>query len=566
MIATRTDVSFSGQFDLVLRELEDLNARLAQLEAADDGAKLFAGLQERLHAMVAALADLGSDVRDERAGFTAALERERERYRELFAFAPAAYVTTDARGVIEEANAVAAELLGVSATYLVGKPLAGFVSVEQRQAFRALLRRLRRGDDAREHELSFIGRNGNAFAAALAVGPVYTHEGVGALRWLIRDVTERARAVEEVQRLNAELEDRVRERTLEGETQRAQLAAVIEQMPAGVLIVEADGTLVRANQQAELIWGGPLEVRRRERTAPGRGFDLEGRALTPDEWPLTRATAAGEVVTGQLVSIQRADGTRVVAEMSAAPVRGPDGRVVAGVGILWDVTARERLERAEREFVANAAHELQTPLTAITSAAEVLQAGAKEIPVDRDRFLEHIQRECDRLARLVRALLVLARAQTSAELVHAEPVLIRDVLRDTAARLRAPSEVRFEVRCSPRLRALADRGLLEQAIENVVSNALKHTSAGTVALTGRKLDRERVAIEIWDTGVGIPAVERDRVFERFYRGGSRDRSGFGLGLAIVEQAMQALGGQVELETAPDAGTRVRLTLRAAGTA
>jgi len=562
MPTQRPEASVAGRLDLVLRGLEEVRAGLARLESANGDAGSGRDLHERLDGVIATLADLGAELRDEREELTDVLERER--YRELFG-APAASVITDAGGVIAEANAVASELLGVEAGSLVGKPLAAFVRLGERQEFRALLRHLGRGEEGREHEFSFSGRSRRTFTASLAVRPVDTAEGVRSLRWLIRDVTERNRAPDEV-RPYAELEDRVRERTFEVETQRAQLAAIIEQMPVGVMIVEADGTLLLANHQADVIWGEPVESRRLERTTEGRGFDLEGRPLAPEDWPLTRATTTGEVVNGQVVSIRRADGTRVAVEVNASPIRAPDGRVVAGVAMLWDVTKRERQERAEREFVSNAAHELQTPLTAITSAAEVLQAGAKEIPADRDRFLAHIQHECDRLARLVRALLVLARAQTSAEVPRADPVPLRPVLQDVASRLRPPPDVRVEVRCHARLSARADRDLLEQAVENVVANALKYTSEGTVLLAAQRLDDERVAIEISDTGAGIPVAERERVFERFYRGGARDRSGFGLGLAIVEQAARALGGEVEIESPPGDGTTVRLVLPAARTA
>jgi PAS domain S-box-containing protein len=559
MATQRPEASVAGRLDLALRGLEEVRAGLARLESGDGDAASGRDLYERLDGVIGTLTDLGAELRDE--GEELAFVPEIGPYRELFG-ASVAFVITDARGVIAEANAAAAELLGVEAGALVGKALAAFVRPGEREDFRALLRRLERGDERREREFSFGGRNRRTFTASLAVGPAGTAGGVRSLRWLIRDLTERYRALDEM-RSHAELEHRVRERTFEVEAQRAQLAAIIEQMPVGVMIVEADGTLLLANHQADVIWGEPVESRRLERTTAGRGFDAEGRPLAPEDWPLTRATTSGEVVNAQLISIHRADGTSVAVEVNASPIRAPDGRIVAGVQMLWDVTARERQERAEREFVSNAAHELQTPLTAITSAAEVLQAGAKEVPADRDRFLSHIQHECDRLARLVHALLVLARAQTSAAVARADPIPVRAVLRDVAARLRPPPEVRIDVRCNARLRALADRDLLEQAIENLASNALKYTTEGAVVLAARRLDHAQVAIEISDTGLGIPADERDRVFERFYRGGARDRSGFGLGLAIVDQAVRVLGGQIELETPPGGGTMVRLTLPAA---
>jgi PAS domain S-box-containing protein len=558
-------VPFSGQLDLILRELEAVDACLVELEVSSGDVRLARDLHGRLHASLAALTDLGTELVERRDELSHALDRERERYRELFELAPVAYLITSAAGVIQEANAAAAELLGVAPRYLLHKPLAVFVELDGRTAFRGLLRDSARGSEMTEHELPFVGRHGYQFFAAVTVRPVYEDHRLGGLRWLIRDVSERKRAEGEVRRLNAELEDRVGKRTRELETARARLATVIEQMPAGVMIVEPDGTLALANRQAEAIWGESFDPRS-DTPAEGRGFDSAGRPLGPDEWPLARAVTTGDIVTGELVEIMRADGTAVVIEVNAAPVRDPDGRVVAGVQTFWDVTARERQERAEREFVTNAAHELQTPLTAITSAAEVLQAGAKEIPEDRDRFLAHIQNECDRLARLVQALLVLASAQTRGEPVSTERLRIKPVLEEVARRLRPASGVRIEVGCPPRLAAIANRDLVEQALGNIAGNAVKYTSEGSVLLTGRRLADDCVAIEVTDTGPGIPAEEQPRVFERFYRGGSRDRTGFGLGLAIAEQVARALGGRVELAPGQNGGTTVRLTLPAAAPA
>jgi PAS domain S-box-containing protein len=312
-----------------------------------------------------------------------------------------------------------------------------------------------------------------------------------------------------------------------------------------VAIVGPDGVLALANRQAEAIWGESFETRRPEAR----------------EWPLERALTTGEVVNGELIDIVRADGAQAVIEVNAAPVRDPDGRVVAGVQVFWDVTVRETQERAEREFVTNAAHELQTPLTAITSAAEVLQAGAKEIPEDRDHFLAHIQNECDRLARLVQALLVLARAQTGHPLAT-ERLRLRPMLADVARRIRPQNGVVVDVRCPARLVAVANRELAEQAILNIAGNAAKFTTEGSIVLAARRLDADSVAIEITDTGPGVPPDEQTRVFERFYRGGGRDRTGFGLGLAIAEQAAGVLGGDVRLESGPSGGTTITLTLPA----
>ncbi len=227
-----------------------------------------------------------------------------------------------------------------------------------------------------------------------------------------------------------------------------------------------------------------------------------------------------------------------------------------------DVTAREARERAEREFVTNAAHELRTPLTAIATAVEVLQSGAKEIPEERDIFLAHLERECGRLSRLGSALLSLARMQAQEEAPPAEVLPMHDVLERVAGSLDVADSVKLTVACARDLAAVANRNLVEQAIWNLATNAARHTRAGKVALSAALVD-DHTVVEVRDTGPGIPAEARSRLFERFYRAGARDAEGFGLGLAIAKQSVEAVGGMLTIESDDQTGTTARIMLPAA---
>jgi two-component system phosphate regulon sensor histidine kinase PhoR len=227
-----------------------------------------------------------------------------------------------------------------------------------------------------------------------------------------------------------------------------------------------------------------------------------------------------------------------------------------------DASTRERKTRAEREFVANAAHEIRNPLTAISTAIEVLQAGAKESQPERDLFLGHIERDCARLKRLSNALLVLARAQTHEELPRLQRVSARSLLESVAAAVSPREGVKLAVNCDDDVELATEPRLAEQSLINVVSNAVKNTKEGAVVLSARQADGA-VAIEVTDSGIGMSRAVRDRVFERFYRGNGRDSEGFGLGLAIVRESVRVLGGRVDIESAPDSGTTVRITLPAA---
>jgi PAS domain S-box-containing protein len=342
------------------------------------------------------------------------------------------------------------------------------------------------------------------------------------------------------------------------------LASIVQQMPAGLIVAEApSGRVVAANAQAaRILHVAPQEARDAAGSGAYVGLRPDGTEYRPEEWPLARAIESGEVVDAEVIEVVVGDGSRRMIAISAAPIRDRDGRIVHGVAVFQDVTDRERRERAEREFVTNAAHELLTPLAAITSAVEVLQAGAKEDPRQRDRFLAHAERDCARLGRLARALLVLARAQMGTEAPRTDLVALPELLEEIAAGLRPVPGVETQVDCPADLALLTNRELVTQALVNVGTNAAKFTQRGAIRFRAHRGGDSQVVVEVSDSGVGVPRGEEARIFDRFYRapesrGGGE---GFGLGLAIARQAVDALGGTLELRSSPGSGTTVTVTL------
>jgi signal transduction histidine kinase/HAMP domain-containing protein len=333
-------------------------------------------------------------------------------------------------------------------------------------------------------------------------------------------------------------------RQIEGERDRLRL--LLERLHEGVVTVDQELVVHFANTEARRLLGGRL---------------AEGDPL-PDPWSaFSLRQFADRLFDGD-------------ASLAQAHVRPDEERAVALVGIpaqpegdtvmivLDDLTEQERRELAEREFVSNAAHELRTPLTTIIGAVEVLQSGAKDDPLERDRFLAHIEREAARLARLARALLTLARAHAGQEQPRREPVRLAPLLSEVAADLRPHDGVAVEVDCAPDVAATVNRDLLEQALRNLGENAVDHTPDGRVALRAYAAGRA-IYVEVEDTGIGMTADTQQHVFDRFFRGKGRDAEGFGLGLAIVRQAVRSLDGRIELDSAPGKGTRVRIVLERA---
>jgi PAS domain S-box-containing protein len=353
---------------------------------------------------------------------------------------------------------------------------------------------------------------------------------------------------------SGDFEARVRERTAQLEDERAALEAIVEKMPAGLVIVDRERNVVVANDRAREILGEAQPIS----SVGWPGYAMDGRPYQPDEFPLERTLRSGEVVNNERIELVPPEGPHVILEVSTAPVRDSAGAMIGGLSLFQDVTDQQRRERAERDFVTNAAHELQSPLAGIISAVEVLQAGAKEGP-ERDIFIGHIERESHRLARLARALLILARAQTGYEAPKEEVVALEPLLADIARSLTPAKGVEVHVACPPALAVVTNRELVEQAFENVVQNAAKVTMAGRIELEASSVDDGAVVV-IRDTGPGIDAAEQPLVVERFYRGMSSSADGFGLGLAIVRSAVEALDGRLEFESDVGAGTTVRIHL------
>jgi two-component system phosphate regulon sensor histidine kinase PhoR len=235
--------------------------------------------------------------------------------------------------------------------------------------------------------------------------------------------------------------------------------------------------------------------------------------------------------------------------------------------LLRDVTEAKRAEATRRDFVANASHELRTPIAAIRAAAETLLAGAVGDPAAARSFLEIVSRHAERLARLTQDLLDLSRIESRQwELavvpVHAAPVArqVVELLADGAR------EKGLALTCAVPEDAVvkADVRALEQVLVNLVENGVKYTTHGGVTISAAR-DEDGWTLSVADTGPGIERHHLARIFERFYRvdsGRSRDQGGTGLGLAIVKHLVQGMGGDAGVESGAG-GSRFWVRLPAA---
>jgi signal transduction histidine kinase len=220
-----------------------------------------------------------------------------------------------------------------------------------------------------------------------------------------------------------------------------------------------------------------------------------------------------------------------------------------------DRTDEMRRELAEADFISNAAHELRNPLAGISSAIEVLQEGAKEDPNALDHFLGRLAEDAERMNRLTKALLTLARVE-SIGAGETEVVDVAAAIADTVEAVETPPHIELGVEVEPDLTAKGDPTLLRQVMVGLLTNAFKHTPLpGRVTVRGRRDGEKEVVLEVIDTGPGIPEAEIERVFERFYRRDeSRKQEGFGLGLAIARRMVDVMSGQIGAQSVEGEGS------------
>jgi two-component system phosphate regulon sensor histidine kinase PhoR len=331
-----------------------------------------------------------------------------------------------------------------------------------------------------------------------------------------------------------------------------QLRAVLRSMVEGVLVIGSDGRIVLANPRLVELFGLHAEVEGRLPLDAIRSADVQDL--------LRDALRSLESEQREILFENRV--------LEAHAVGFPLGELRGAVAVFHDVTHNRQLEAIRRDFVANASHELKTPLTAIRGFAETLLQSDLP-PRDAQPYLEIILSHSERLAALIDDLLELSRIESGK--LGLEPVEL-DVAEVAAAALRN-LEPRFRERSvathltdagAPVARA--DRSALEQVLENLLDNAAKYTDSGgrvEVRIGGRD---GLVQVEVADTGIGIPQADRSRIFERFYRvdkARSRALGGTGLGLAIVKHLVQTMGGEISVESSPGVGSTFRFTLPAA---
>jgi two-component system phosphate regulon sensor histidine kinase PhoR len=336
----------------------------------------------------------------------------------------------------------------------------------------------------------------------------------------------------------------------------AQQQAVFNSMVEGVLVLDSSQRVQLVNQSLQRLFSLP-EV---------RGQTILETFRLPELSDLAQRLQQERTKLAQVLELPGMDERWV--EVNAAAVVDKDGGQHGAILVFHDLTRLKQLERTRQEFVANVSHELRTPLSLIKGFVETLLEGAQNDPERCTRFLQTIEKHTDRLTFLIEDLLTVSRLESGQVVMNLHTVDLHDeaqrVMEDLRRRA-TEKQATVENAVPLGLRARADADRLQQVLTNLVENAIKYgRSGGRIEIGGQTKPEGWVEMWVKDDGPGIPAEDRERVFERFYRvdrARSRETGGTGLGLAIVKHIVQAHGGEVWLKCESGQGAAFHFTLR-----
>ncbi len=328
--------------------------------------------------------------------------------------------------------------------------------------------------------------------------------------------------------------------------QRNQLETVLASMLEGVIAIDTEERIVSINQTAARLF--------EKEPADCQGKSIQEIIRSPALQQFIRAAISNTNPTEEDITVFQNE-ERVIG-VKGSPIFDANQDQIGTLVVFHDVTKLRRLENMRRDFVANLSHEIKTPLTAIKGFVETLQQGKVEKKQEKERFLGIIQKHVDRLDAIIEDLLALSRIEQEDDKkeIQFESVKIADVFQAAIQLCRPKAEkqnIHINLDCEKDTTALLDPALIEQAVVNLLDNAIKFSEPGSTIHVKSHHQGNEMILSVQDQGIGIAQKHLPRLFERFYRvdkARSRSMGGTGLGLAIVKHIAQAHGGHVTVDS------------------
>lgn len=544
----------------LISELEDLQRRMADLEASATRLRRSAWEEEPLLVQVESEMDDRALQQHDLEQAYEALQLERQRYRDLFDFAPDGYLVTDPKGIIREANHTFAALIGVPPTWLLGSALSAYLSEESRPAFRRLLVRLRREEAIYDWEALLKPRSGEAFSASINVSAALDPRGqVLHLRWLVRDISPRKK-----------IEDSLRQTT-------ERLRQIADALPQILWTADPDGSMDYFNQRWAEYTGLPNDA------GEGCGWcavlHAEDRERTVEAWQRAVRTGRPYQVEHRVRGI---DGKYRWFLSRGLPLRDDQGRITKWFGTATDIHDQKQAEQALAELTATLEQQVNERTAMAEERAAQLRSLAGELTQaeeqERHRLAQILHDNLQQLLAAAKISVNIIQGRTEEKdlveaLAQVDGLLTEAIAASRSLTAELSSSVLYEAGLGAALVALGHqmqekhrltvevevepdtepqaepvRILLFQAVRELLFNVIKHAETDKATVRVMHAPDEQVHVCVEDKGIGFnPRRQAD---------GSRASGGFGL--FSIRERLELMGGRMEIDSAPGRGTRVHL--------
>lgn len=422
-----------------------------------------------------------------------------------------------------------------------------------------------------EHTLRILKELG--LRSAITVPIVINGEGIGAISFITAESgrlydkadlktaeTLGLRASTAI--YNAKLYQETRELAAQLQSSKDQLEVILQGVADGISVQTPAGKVIFANQAVAQILGypsvGTFISSSLVKTVADLRITLEdGSPITPEDLPGRRAVVSKTEATGTFIVHKFDSGEVRVISSHAKPVFNSSGEVIYSVNIMRDITNTYFKEEQKDEFIAVASHELKTPVTSLKTFAQALirkadQRGADEEEVE---YLKSIERQTDRLTRLIKNILDVSRLESGELAMETRNINIGNLVRNIIERLRVTIDTHnIKVGSVRNIMLRIDPDRMEQVLNNLIMNASQHSQTGTTIQVDVERRGTELHILVKDEGGGVSIEQQTKIFERFYQAGGPRSIGAGLGLYISQKIVHQHGGRLWVTSEPGRGS------------
>jgi PAS domain S-box-containing protein len=534
----------SRSFDAMTRALKQSRASVDK-KVREQTKKIMAH-QKDMEDKEAAMLNILDDIKDEKDR-SQHLAQDLEKYKMAVANAAEHIVITDAEGIVLYANMAAERITGFSLKEIFGKKAgvkALWGGTMPTVFYKQLWATIKKKKQTFSGEILNHRKNGDVYVAYAHITPILNEQGV--VTYFVgieRDVTQEKKQFESMQRMTA----------------------IVEGSSEAIISKKMDGTIISWNKGAEKLYGFT------EREILGKPIEMiVPQEKTKELEAIMKDIQQGKPVVNIATLRKRKDGTTVEVSLTVSPVSDTAGTIVGASTIAHDISKEKEIDRAKTEFVSLASHQLRTPLSAINWYTEMLLAGdVGKINADQKSYLEEVYRGNKRMVELVNALLNVSRIDLGTFAVEPASTSITETADDVIKELQQQiilKKIKITTAYATLPKLELDPKLMRIVFQNLLSNAVKYTpEKGTIAVSITKDQRPpklnvkgpSLYIKVADTGYGIPAGQKDKIFTKLFRADNvreKEAEGTGLGLYIVKAIVKVAHGTIWFDSTENKGT------------